>query len=84
MSLLANYVCNPFLICNHTHPGGFLGLVLPGAIIFGRDAGGAVSNDLLSGHQIILIDQVADISTAEIVPVEVLQAGLQPALFPGS
>ena len=40
-----------------------------------------MSNNLLSGHQIILVDQVADIAPTEIVPTEVLQACLQTALF---
>ena len=79
--LPAIFVCVSWPVGDNAHPGGFLGLVLPGAIVFGRDASGAVSNDLLSGHQIILVDEVADVGPAEIVPAEVLQARLQPALF---
>ena len=70
-----------WFVGDRARPGDFLGLVLPGGIVFGRDTGGAVSNDLLGGHQVILVDQVADISPAEIVPTEVLQARLQPAFF---
>ena len=79
--LPAIFVCVSWLVGNDTHPGGFLCLVLPGTIVFGRDASGAMSNDLLSGHQIILVDEVADVGPAEIVPAEMLEAGLQPALF---
>ena len=75
------FVCVSWPVGDNTHPGGFLCLVLPGTIVFGRDTGGAVSNDLLSGHQIILVDQVADVGPAEIVPAEMLQARLQLALF---
>ena len=69
------------LVGNHAHPGGFLCLVLPSAIVLGRDAGRAVSNNLLGGHQIILVDEIAYVGPAEIVPAEVLQASLQPAFF---
>jgi len=81
IELPAIFVCVSWPVGDNAHPGGFLGLVLPGAIVFGRDASRAVSNDLLSGHQIILVDEVADVGPAEIVPAEVLQARLQPALF---
>ena len=57
IELPANFVCISWPIGNHSHPGGFLCLVLPGAIVFGRDAGRAVSNDFLGGHQIILVNQ---------------------------
>ena len=35
----------------------------------------------MSGYQIILIDEVADVGPAEIVPAEMLQARLHLALF---
>jgi hypothetical protein len=81
IELPASFVCISWFIGNHAHPGGIPGLVLPGAIVFGRNAGRAVPNDLLGGHQIILVDQIADVRPAEIVPAEMLQARLQRAFF---
>ena len=72
---------HPCLIRDHAHPGGFPGLVLPGPVIFGRDAGRTVTDDFLSGHEIILVDQIADVGPTEIMPAEMLEAGLQPALL---
>jgi hypothetical protein len=46
--LSAFFFCAWLLLGNHAHPGGLIGLVLAGAIGFGRDADRAVSNDLLS------------------------------------
>ena len=56
------------MIRDRTHTSGFPGLVLPGTIILGCDAGRTVANDLLGGHQVILVDQVADVGPAKIVP----------------
>ena len=53
---------------DHTHSGGFPGLLLLGAVILGCDAGGTVPDDLLGGHEVILVDQVADVGPAKIVP----------------
>ena len=75
------FVCAPSLIGNHAKPSGFSGLVLPGMIVFGRDAGRTMTDDLLGGHEVILVDEVADVGPAEIVPAEVLQPRLQSALF---
>ena len=57
---------------DQTHPGGFPGFLLPGAIVFSCDVGGTVTDDLLGSHQVILVDQVADVSLAEIIPAEML------------
>jgi hypothetical protein len=76
IELHAIFICVSWPVGDNAHPGGFLCFVLPATIIFGRDAGGAVTDDLLGGHQVILVDQVADISPAEIVPAEMLQARL--------
>jgi hypothetical protein len=81
MILPAVFVWASYSIGYHAHPGGFLDLVLPGAILLGSDAGRAVSNNLLSGHHIVLVDEVADVSPTEIVPAKVLQACLQPVFF---
>ena len=53
---------------DHAHLGGVPGLILPSAIILGRDVGGTVTDDLLGGHEVILVDQFTDLGPAEIVP----------------
>jgi len=57
-----------WLIRDHAHLGGVPGLILPSAIILGRDVGGTVTDDLLGGHEVILVDQITDVGPAEIVP----------------
>lgn len=52
-----------------------LDLVLPGPVIFGGDAGRGAADDLLGS------DQVADVVPPEVMPGQVLQRGLTPALF---
>ena len=65
---MGSFCLRSWKIRDHAHSGGFLGLLLPSAIVFGRDASRAMPDDLLGGHQVILVDQVADVGTTEIVP----------------